>query len=84
MMKMKAPQLLAILSGALALTCPLTAYATDPLASTGASTPEATNSADDLVKQLANPVASLISMPFQANWDFGIGVNDATRFTMNI
>jgi hypothetical protein len=84
MMKMKAPQLLAVLSGALALTCPLTAYATDPLSSTGASTPEATNSADDLVKQLANPVASLISMPFQANWDFGIGVNDATRFTMNI
>ena len=37
-----------------------------------------------LAQQLANPVASLISVPFQANWDFGIGVNDATRFTLNI
>jgi hypothetical protein len=38
----------------------------------------------NLAQQLANPVASLISVPFQANWDFGIGVNDASRFTLNV
>jgi hypothetical protein len=44
----------------------------------------ARDDAAELAKQLQNPVASLISVPLQANWDFGIGVNDASRFTLNI
>jgi len=37
-----------------------------------------------LAMQLNNPVASLISMPLQSNWDFGIGPNDAYRYTLNV
>ncbi|MCP9200484.1 hypothetical protein MKO06_11225 [Gramella sp. GC03-9] len=40
-------------------------------------------SADELAQKLQNPVASLISVPFQGNFDFGVGPSDGRRFTMN-
>lgn len=40
--------------------------------------------ADALAKQLQNPVASLISLPFQNNFDFGIGSGNGERYTLNI
>jgi hypothetical protein len=40
--------------------------------------------AAELAKKLQNPVASLISVPVQNNWDFGIGPADAMRYTANI
>jgi hypothetical protein len=40
--------------------------------------------ADELAKQTQNPVASLISVPFQGNWDFGKGDRDAAGTTLNI
>ncbi len=38
----------------------------------------------ELAKKLQNPVANLISVPIQNNWDFGIGPEDAMRYTANI
>ena len=44
----------------------------------------AQHSDDELVKQLSNPVASLISVPFQANWDFRMGpLDQGTQFKLN-
>jgi hypothetical protein len=38
----------------------------------------------ELAKQLQNPVASLISLPFQSNFDFDLGPNDdGFRYTLN-
>ncbi len=39
--------------------------------------------AQGLAKQLANPVADLISVPFQLNYDSGFGTTDADRWLLN-
>lgn len=38
----------------------------------------------DLANKIQNPIANLISVPFQNNMDFGVGPNDRTRNTLNI
>lgn len=51
-------------------------------AETGAE--DAATAQADLAKKTLNPIASLISVPIQNNWDFGIGSADAMRYTANI
>jgi hypothetical protein len=39
---------------------------------------------EELAMKLQNPVANLISVPFQNNWDFGVGSTDAMRYMVNV
>jgi hypothetical protein len=45
---------------------------------------QAQQSADELAQQAANPIADLMSVPFQNNVDFGLGQYDRTRNVLNI
>jgi hypothetical protein len=63
------------------------AHAQDDAAPSDASTSAApsADAAGNLAKQLSNPIASLISVPFQQNFDFGAGpTGDGFKSTLNI
>ncbi|HKX99288.1 MAG TPA: hypothetical protein VJL86_06195 [Steroidobacteraceae bacterium] len=65
----------------------LAAFAACALVSPGvlAEAQGAGGDADALAKQLSNPVASLISVPLQLNWDDGLGTGgDGERWLLNV
>ena len=74
---------------ATALTCALCFFSANLFAAVNANgtlteTEPDGDQAAELAKQLQNPVASLISIPFQNNFDFNLGPNgDGFKYTLN-
>ena len=68
-----------VVTGTLALALVLTLFSALACAQEGGAAPA--DEAAELAKKLANPVASLISVPLKWSWDTGIGPADANRNT---
>jgi hypothetical protein len=59
-------------------------YLADEPTSAPAQEEASEKSAEELAKLTQNPVANLISVPFQNNFNFGIGPKHATQWVLNI
>ncbi len=63
---------------------PAAATSHPSVAAPDAASPAGTSDSAALAKKLSNPVASLISIPLQFNYDEGYGPKDAERLTLNV
>ncbi len=56
-----------------------------PAASRGQQpAPPTAEESAELQKKLSNPISDLVSVPFQFNWEQGVGPNEQTRFILNV
>ena len=56
-----------------------------PAASRGQQpAPSASGESAELAKKLSNPISDLVSVPFQFNWEQGVGPDEQTRFILNV
>ena len=58
--------------------------AAEPVAAEPQNAQPSNADAAELAKKLSNPVASLISLPMQSNFDFGMGTGSGWRYTLNV
>ena len=71
----------------LVLSMPAVSQAQQPPPSAAPPAPAAAAAEPDgqtLAKKLSNPISDLVSVPFQFNWEQGVGPNDQTRFILNV
>lgn len=50
----------------------------------GAQAQSSADQATELAKQVQNPLANLVTLPFQANFNDGVGEFDRTNFNLNV
>jgi hypothetical protein len=81
---MRTPTSLAVLAAALISSQAASAQPATPAAPAAASAQTTGNSSVELAKKLANPIASLISVPLQFNYNQGFAGGDGDQYYLNI
>ncbi|HEX9723284.1 MAG TPA: transporter, partial [Vicinamibacteria bacterium] len=70
-----------IMAGLIALTVPAVSHGQQ----TESAPAQPAQAGDaELAKKLSNPISDLVSVPFQFNWEQGVGPDDQTRFILNV